>query len=383
MGGDVIKAGVLPTPGVAYMVRKLHADAGVVISASHNPYEYNGIKFFNSEGFKLDDALEDEIEAMVSGKKEIPAGPSGSGLGRIRHGEKPAAEIYGEFVRSTAGVRLDGMKLVLDCANGAASAIAEDVFAALGADVTVICNEPDGININDGCGSTHTEKLCRKVIEEKADIGLAFDGDADRLIAVDETGTPVDGDRVISICAKLLQEEGTLKNDTVTVTVMSNLGFHKRAEELGMKVDITAVGDRYVLESMRKTGCVIGGEQSGHIIFLQHSTTGDGMIAALQLLRACVRSGRPLSELAAEMTIYPQVLKNAKVKNENKYNYMNDAEVRAAIEAAEKKMAGEGRVLIRPSGTEPLVRVMLEGSDTDKIENLAAEIAELIEARLA
>lgn len=383
MGGDVIKAGVLPTPGVAYLVRKLHADAGVVISASHNPYEYNGIKFFNSEGFKLDDALEDEIEAMVSGKKEIPAGPSGSGLGRIRHGEKPAAEIYGEFVRSTAGVRLDGMKLVLDCANGAASAIAEDVFAALGADVTVICNEPDGININDGCGSTHTEKLCRKVIEEKADIGLAFDGDADRLIAVDETGTPVDGDRVISICAKLLQEEGTLKNDTVTVTVMSNLGFHKRAEELGMKVDITAVGDRYVLESMRKTGCVIGGEQSGHIIFLQHSTTGDGMIAALQLLRACVRSGRPLSELAAEMTIYPQVIKNAKVKNENKYNYMNDAEVRAAIEAAEKKMAGEGRVLIRPSGTEPLVRVMLEGSDTDKIENLAAEIAELIEARLA
>ena len=383
MGGDVIKAGVLPTPGVAYLVRKLHADAGVVISASHNPYEYNGIKFFNSEGFKLDDALEDEIEAMVSGKKEIPAGPSGSGLGRIRHGEKPAAEIYGEFVRSTAGVRLDGMKLVLDCANGAASAIAEDVFAALGADVTVICNEPDGININDGCGSTHTEKLCRKVIEEKAGIGLAFDGDADRLIAVDETGAPVDGDRVISICAKLLQEEGTLKNDTVTVTVMSNLGFHKRAEELGMKVDITAVGDRYVLESMRKTGCVIGGEQSGHIIFLQHSTTGDGMIAALQLLRACVRSGRPLSELAAEMTIYPQVLKNAKVKNENKYNYMNDAEVRAAIEAAEKKMAGEGRVLIRPSGTEPLVRVMLEGSDTDKIENLAAEIAELIEARLA
>ena len=383
MGGDVIKAGVLPTPGVAYLVRKLHADAGVVISASHNPYEYNGIKFFNSEGFKLDDALEDEIEAMVSGKTEMPAGPSGSGLGRIRHGEKPAAEIYGEFVRSTAGVRLDGMKLVLDCANGAASAIAEDVFAALGADVTVICNEPDGININDGCGSTHTEKLCRKVIEEKADIGLAFDGDADRLIAVDETGTPVDGDRVISICAKLLQEEGTLKNDTVTVTVMSNLGFHKRAEELGMKVDITAVGDRYVLESMRKTGCVIGGEQSGHIIFLQHSTTGDGMIAALQLLRACVRSGRPLSELAAEMTIYPQVLKNAKVKNENKYNYMNDAEVRAAIEAAEKKMAGEGRVLIRPSGTEPLVRVMLEGSDTDKIENLAAEIAELIEARLA
>lgn len=384
MGGDVIKAGVLPTPGVAYLVRELHADAGVVISASHNPYEYNGIKFFNSEGFKLDDAIEDEIEAIATGRKEIPEHClSGAELGRIVMTGKPAAALYEEFVRSTAGVRLDGMKIVIDCANGAASALAKNVFFGLGADVTVICSDPDGININDGCGSTHPEKLCERVRQEKADLGLAFDGDADRLIAVDETGTPVDGDRVISICAKLLKEEGCLKNDTVTVTVMSNLGFHKRAEELGIKVDVTAVGDRYVLESMRKTGCVIGGEQSGHIIFLQHSTTGDGMIAALQLLRACVSSGRTLSSLAGEMTIYPQVLINAKVKTENKRRYLEDEAVRSAIEAAEKKMAGDGRVLIRPSGTEPLVRVMLEGSDTEKIRQLAEEIAALIEARLS
>lgn len=383
MGGDVIKAGVLPTPGVAYLVKKLHADAGVMISASHNPYEYNGIKFFNSEGFKLDDAIEDEIEAMIAGRKEMPSCPSGAELGRIRHGEESAAKLYEEFVQSTAGVRLDGIKLVIDCANGAVSALAGDVFSNLGADVTLICNEPDGVNINDNCGSTHTERLCEKVIEEKADIGLAFDGDADRLIAVDETGTPVDGDRVISICAKLLKEEGSLKNDTVTVTVMSNLGFHKRAEELGMKVDVTAVGDRYVLESMRKTGCVIGGEQSGHIIFLQHSTTGDGMIAALQLLRAYIRSGKPLSALAGEMTIYPQVLKNAKVKNEKKHSYMEDDEIRSAIAEAEQEMEGDGRVLIRPSGTEPLVRVMLEGSDTEKIEKLADKIAKIIEKRLA
>lgn len=384
MGGDVIKVGVLPTPGIAYLVRKLNADAGVVISASHNPFEYNGIKFFNGDGFKLDDAIEDEIEAIVTGKKEIPQNEiSGASLGRIITPSESVSEMYAEFVKSTAGVRLDGMKIVLDCANGASSALAEDIFRDLGADVSVICREPDGININDACGSTHPEKLCEAVLREKAAAGLAFDGDADRLIAVDETGTPVDGDRVISICAKLLKEEGRLKNDAVTVTVMSNLGFHKRAEELGMNVEVTAVGDRYVLENMRATGCVIGGEQSGHIIFLEHSTTGDGMIAALQLLRACIKSGKSLSELASEMPIYPQVLINAKVKNENKHSYMEDSEVSAAIEAAEKEMDGEGRVLIRPSGTEPLVRVMLEGNDTEKIRGLAAEIAKLIEERLS
>lgn len=384
MGGNVIRAGVLPTPGIAYLVRKMKADAGVVISASHNPFEYNGIKFFSGDGFKLDDALEDEIEAFVTGKKEFPGEAlSGADLGHIIQPQEKPADLYRDFVKSTAGVRLDGMKIVLDCANGAASPIAESIFSGLGADVCVICADPDGININDGCGSTHPEKLCEAVIREKADIGLAFDGDADRLIAVDETGKTVDGDRVIMICAQLLKEEERLKNNRVTVTVMSNIGFHKRAGQLGIDVDVTSVGDRYVLESMRKTGCVIGGEQSGHIIFLDHSTTGDGMIAALQLLRACIRAGRPLSELAEEMPIFPQVLINAKVSGQKKEMYKEDEEICRLIEETEEKMKGDGRVLIRPSGTEPLVRVMIEGSDTEQIDQDARKIAALIEAKMA
>lgn len=383
MGGDVIKVGVIPTPGIAFLVRKMNAAAGVVISASHNPFEYNGIKFFNGDGYKLDDALEDEIEKYV--KNGVPEGTSVSGkeLGRIIEPEESPVELYKEFVKSTFEGSLEGVRLVLDCANGASYVAAEAVFSELGADVTVIADEPDGVNINDMCGSTHPEALGEAVLRENADIGLAFDGDADRLIAVDEKGRPVDGDRVISACARLMKDEGRLSNDSVTVTVMSNLGFHKRAEELGIKVEVTAVGDRYVLENMKKTGCSIGGEQSGHMIFLDYSTTGDGMIAALQLLKAYKRYGKKLSELAEEMTVYPQVLINARVKNENKHTYMEDAEVKAAIEAVEEKMAGNGRVLIRPSGTEPLVRVMLEGSDTEKIEPLAKELAKLIEKRLS
>lgn len=383
MGGDVIKVGVIPTPGIAFLVRKMNAAAGVVISASHNPFEYNGIKFFNGDGYKLDDALEDEIEKYV--KNGVPEGTSVSGkeLGRIIEPEESPVELYKEFVKSTFEGSLEGVRLVLDCANGASYVAAEAVFSELGADVTVIADEPDGVNINDMCGSTHPEALGEAVLRENADIGLAFDGDADRLIAVDEKGRPVDGDRVISACARLMKDEGRLSNDSVTVTVMSNLGFHKRAEELGIKVEVTAVGDRYVLENMKKTGCSIGGEQSGHMIFLDYSTTGDGMIAALQLLKAYKRYGKKLSELAEEMTVYPQVLINARVKNENKHTYMEDVEVKAAIEAVEEKMAGNGRVLIRPSGTEPLVRVMLEGSDTEKIEPLAKELAKLIEKRLS
>lgn len=379
MGGDVIKTGVIPTPGIAYLVRKYKADAGVVISASHNPFEYNGIKFFSGDGYKLDDALEDEIEKLV--KSGIPAGSVKPGI--VKELSESPAEAYKEFVKSTFDGRLDGIKLVLDCANGASYVAAGDVFRELGADVTVISDKPDGININDKCGSTHPEALCEEVIRQKADMGLAFDGDADRLIAVDETGTPVDGDRVISICANLMKDEGRLANNSVTVTVMSNIGFHKRAEELGINVEVTSVGDRYVLENMKKTGCRIGGEQSGHIIFLDYSTTGDGMIAALQLLKAYIRYGKKLSELASEMPVYPQVLINAKVRNENKYTYMENADIKAAIEAAEAEMAGDGRVLIRPSGTEPLVRVMLEGSDTEKIRPMAEKLAALIEAKLS
>lgn len=383
MGGDVVKVGVIPTPGIAFLVRKMNAAAGVVISASHNPFEYNGIKFFNGDGYKLDDSVEDEIEKYVNEGVPADTAVSGKELGRIIEPEESPVELYKQFVKSTFDVSLEGIKLVLDCANGASYVAAEAVFSELGADVTVIADRPDGININDMCGSTHPEALGEAVLREKADMGLAFDGDADRLIAVDEKGRPVDGDRVISVCARLMKDEGRLANDSVTVTVMSNIGFHKRAEELGMKVEVTAVGDRYVLENMKKTGCRIGGEQSGHMIFLDYSTTGDGMIAALQLLKAYKRYGKKLSELAEEMTVYPQVLINAKVKNENKHTYMEDPEVKAAIEAAEEKMAGDGRVLIRPSGTEPLVRVMLEGSDTAKIEPMAKELAELIEKRLS
>lgn len=383
VGGDVMKIGVIPTPGIAYLVKKMGAAAGAVISASHNPYEYNGIKFFSGDGYKLEDALEDRIEKYVN--EGIPEGAAvtGSRIGRILVPEESPLELYKEFVKSTFQGSLKGIRLVLDCANGASYVAAGDIFRELGAEVTVIADHPDGININDHCGSTHTEMLQEAVVREKADLGLAFDGDADRLIAVDETGTPVDGDRVISICARLMKDEGRLTNDSVTVTVMSNIGFHKRAEELGIRVEVTSVGDRYVLENMRKTGCSIGGEQSGHIIFSEYSTTGDGMIAALQLLKAYIRYGRKMSELAADMTVYPQVLINAKVRNDNKHSYMEDPVVKAAIEETEQKMAGDGRVLIRPSGTEPLVRVMLEGSDTAFIRPLAQELAQLIEERLS
>ena len=382
MGGNVIKVGVLPTPAIAYLVKYYNADAGVVISASHNPYEYNGIKFFNGEGFKLDDDLEEQIEDIIISSVDVNSHITGDKLGRCLDADESALEKYVEFLAGTIDCDISDMKIAIDCANGAAYKAAEMVYKKLGAEVYLRANEPDGININANCGSTHPEKLQELVKEVGADIGLAYDGDADRLIAVDEKGNVVDGDRTISICAKFLKDEGRLVNDLVTVTVMSNLGFHKRAEELGIKVDVTAVGDRYVLESMLKTGCVIGGEQSGHIIMLEHSTTGDGIIAALQLLMAYRRYGKKMSELAEEMPLYPQVLINARVKNENKHIYMEFPEISTAIAEAEEAMAGEGRVLIRTSGTEPLVRVMLEGSDTENISALARDLADLIEKTL-
>ncbi|MBR4075009.1 MAG: phosphoglucosamine mutase, partial [Firmicutes bacterium] len=289
-----------------------------------------------------------------------------------------ALVVYAEFLKSTIDVSLEGMKLAIDCANGASYKVAEKVFRELGADVTVIGNAPDGININDKCGSTHPEQLQELVKEIGADIGLAFDGDADRLIAVDENGNVIDGDRVIFICTQMLKAAGQLVDDKVTVTVMSNLGFHKACKEKGFVVDVTTVGDRYVLESMLKTGCVIGGEQSGHIIFLNHTTTGDGILSALQLLKAIKSMGQKPSVLAEQMSIYPQVLINAKIKNENKKKYMEHPEIAAEIKRMEEAMAGEGRVLIRPSGTEPLVRVMLEGSDQEQITVLAKSLAEMI-----
>ncbi|MDF2656884.1 MAG: phosphoglucosamine mutase, partial [Bacillota bacterium] len=374
MGGNVIKAGVLPTPAVAYLVKYYQADAGVVISASHNPFEYNGIKFFNGDGFKLDDDIEDEIEDIILRNIDVNSHITGDRLGRCLEAEEDAIALYADFLKKTADVDLSGMKLVIDCANGASYKVAEKVFRELGADITAIHNQPDGININERCGSTHPEDLQRLVISSKADMGLAFDGDADRLIAVDEQGRLIDGDKMIYICAKMLKHNDALPGDKVTATVMSNIGFHRALTNIGCNVETTQVGDRYVLESMLKTGCVIGGEQSGHIIFLNHTTTGDGILSALQLLKAVKESGIKPSVLADEVTIYPQVLKNARIKNENKKKYLSDPEISAEIERLEGMMAGEGRVLIRPSGTEPLVRVMIEGKDIEDITKLAENL---------
>lgn len=379
VGGNVIKAGVVPTPAVAYLVKHYNADAGIVISASHNPFEYNGIKFFNGEGFKLDDALEEQIEDIIIRDIDPNDHMTGEALGRCLEAEDDAVQLYCDFLLSTMDIRLDGMKVVLDCANGASYQTAPKVYRALGAEVVTIGDEPNGININDNIGSTHPEKLQQKVVEEKADIGLAYDGDADRLIVVDEKGMVIDGDKTICICAKMLKDAGELAENKVTATVMSNIGFHKYIKEVvGAEVEVTGVGDRYVLESMRQTGCVIGGEQSGHIIFLNHTTTGDGTLSSLQFLKAVKASGRKPSELSAEIEIFPQVLENAKITNENKKVYMHDPEVKEMITSIEKEMEGSGRVLIRPSGTEPLVRVMIEGTDIERIHQLAVELADLI-----
>ena len=383
VGGDVIRIGVLPTPAIAYLVRYYNADAGIVISASHNPFEYNGIKFFNNKGFKLDDQIEDEIEDIIVRNRDVNNHVIGAKLGRSQAADENALELYARFLESTVDLDLTGIKIVLDCANGASYQVAEKVYTDLGANVVVIGNTPNGLNINDKCGSTHPERLQKKVLEEHAFIGLAFDGDADRLIAVDENGELIDGDKLICICARRLKEEGKLPGDMVTATVMSNLGFHKYIESIGCKVEVTGVGDRYVLESMLKTGCAIGGEQSGHIIFLEHTTTGDGIMSSLQVLDSIIKSGQKPSEAAAEIQIFPQVLVNAKVANDNKNKYEDDEEVCEAIRQAEESMAGEGRVLIRPSGTAPLVRVMLEGQDVDKIEKIAQDIAKLMTEKFA
>lgn len=381
VGGNVIKAGVIPTPAVAYLTRYYKADAGIVISASHNTFEYNGIKFFNSEGFKLDDLLEEKIEDIIISSIDVNSHVTGDLIGKCLEAEEGMVELYASHLAQTVDYRLDGKKVVLDCANGASYKVAHRVYESLGAEVIAIGDTPNGVNINENCGSTHPEKMQEIVVKENAFVGLAFDGDADRLIVSDEKGRVLDGDKTIAICAKMLKEEGKLKGDKVTATVMSNIGFHKAMEEENISVDVTGVGDRYVLEKMLETGCVIGGEQSGHIIFLEHTTTGDGILSSLQFVKAVLASGKKVSELSDEITIYPQVLVNAGINNDYKKTYDKDPEVADAIRKAEEKMAGSGRVLIRPSGTEPLVRVMLEGSDTEQIKELAEELAALIERK--
>lgn len=379
MGGNVIKAGVIPTPAVARLVQVYRAQAGVVISASHNPFQDNGIKFFNGEGYKLSDEMETKIEDFVLGRESFERKLlTGAMVGKETDLENEARALYIEYLLSTVDYILEDYKIVLDCANGASYQVAPKVYERLGAEIITIGTGPNGLNINENIGSTHPELLQETVVREKADIGLAFDGDADRLIVVDEKGQVIDGDRTICICARMLKEAGKLKDNRVTATVMSNIGFHRYIEAMGGSVDVTDVGDRYVLESMRKTGSVIGGEQSGHIIFSDYSTTGDGILSSLQFIRALVESKKKASELAETVVLYPQVLVNARVSREGKTEYRNNGEILSAIEKIEKSLEGEGRVLIRPSGTESLVRVMIEGKDESEIADMAKELAELI-----
>ncbi len=382
VGANVLAVGIVPTPAVAYLVERYGCDAGIMISASHNPCEYNGIKIFQSTGYKLDDAIEEEIEAIVlDNAEEIPMKTGGEVGNRLYC--KTAVKDYVDHVVSTTDVRFDGMKIALDCANGSASVCAKDIFTALGARCYMLSDTPDGENINLNCGSTHPEELMQFVKGNDLDLGLAFDGDADRMLAVDENGELIDGDKIIAICAKRMKSEGTLAKDTAVVTVMSNMGFFKFCEDEGINCAKTAVGDRYVLEKMLADGYNIGGEQSGHVIFLDYATTGDGELTGVQLLKTVVKSKKKLSELAKIMTVYPQVLINVEVTPEGKQKYNNDEYIISAVQQAEMELMGDGRVLVRVSGTEPLVRVMLEGKDYEKITALGNKIADVVRERLS
>ncbi|MCR5650057.1 MAG: phosphoglucosamine mutase [Lachnospiraceae bacterium] len=378
VGANAVYAGVLPTPAIAYLTKKYRVDAGVVISASHNPVEFNGIKFFNGDGYKLSDEIEDRIEEMIrSGMKDVPT-PTGSGVGKVKY-RTDAREEYINHSIKQIDMDLRGMKIVIDCAEGAAYYTSTETLRELGAEIIAIHNNPDGTNINANCGSTHMEELCARVVMEKAQLGLAFDGDADRLLAADENGCVVNGDEIMAIIGSFMKEKGRLNNDTIVVTVMTNLGFKLMGEKKGIHVEQTKVGDRYVLERMREIGANLGGEQSGHIIFLDENTTGDGLLSALHLLEVIKSTGKPLSELKQVMQILPQALFNASVPNHKKEDYLEYSEIVDRINELEEKYAGEGRVLIRPSGTEPLVRVMIEGKDQDEINRDAKELAKLIE----
>ncbi|MGL4654880.1 MAG: phosphoglucosamine mutase [Sarcina sp.] len=381
VGAEAIVVDVIPTPAVAHLTREYNADAGVMISASHNPVEYNGIKFFNSKGYKLSDELEDKIQEVIeTGFKGVPS-PTGADLGRETKLEN-ANETYIEYSKRIVENGLAGLKVALDCANGAAFSVAERAFEELGAEVIVIHNKPDGVNINEKCGSTHPEDLMKFVKEHNCDLGFAYDGDADRCLAVDENGNLVDGDFLMTITAKYLKDKGQLKDDTLVVTVMSNLGLMLACEREGIKTEITAVGDRYVLENMIENEYMLGGEQSGHIILLGHNSTGDGLATSLQIATIVKETGKKLSELAKVMKVLPQVLVNAKVPNDKKNIHETDEEIKREIVKIEAALEGKGRVLIRPSGTEPLVRVMLEGEDQDEIDKLAHNLAKLIENKV-
>lgn len=375
VGVDVYKVGVLPTPAIAILTRKYAAGAGVVISASHNPVEDNGIKFFGPSGYKLPDELESQIEKMVLQETPDLPKPTGKDLGRTYRLED-ALEKYVEFAKGTIGNDLKGIKVVVDCANGAAYSVAPRIYEELGAEVIPICHRPDGVNINENCGSTHPELLMEEVIKQGADLGLAHDGDADRVLAVDSEGKLVDGDRIMVICAKHLKAKGQLRKNTAVVTVMSNLGLHKALKQADINIVETKVGDRYVLEKLLETGSRFGGEQSGHIIFLEHNSTGDGIITALQLMSVIKESGRSLKDLAAQMEQFPQILKNVRVRD--KIGVMNSPTLTEAIKRFERDLEGQGRILVRPSGTEPLVRIMVEGQNMEELESIVEKMADIV-----
>lgn len=378
VGANCIYVGVIPTPAVAYLTQKYRVDAGVVISASHNPVEFNGIKFFDGNGYKLPDELEDEIEGLIRNNMSGIKFPIGPGVGKVKYRTDAREEYINHSIKAVP-VNLEGMKIVVDCAEGASYYTSVEALKELGGNIVAIHNNPDGTNINANCGSTHMEELQARVVYEKASVGLAFDGDADRLLAVDENGRVVDGDQIMAIVGNHMRSRGKLKKDTIVATIMSNLGFFLMGEKNGITIERTKVGDRYVLERMKEIGASLGGEQSGHIIFLDENTTGDGLLSALHLLQVMVETGKSLSELAGIMEVLPQALINAKVANHKKDKYLEYPEVAAAIKELEERFAGEGRVLIRPSGTEPLVRVMIEGKDQQVIRREAEKLANLIQ----
>jgi phosphoglucosamine mutase len=379
IGAEVMRLGVISTPGVAYLTKALGAQAGVMISASHNPVADNGIKFFGPDGYKLSDDQENEIEQLMDMEADELPRPVGANLGQVNDYFE-GGQKYLQYLKQSVDEEFTGLHIALDCAHGATSSLATHLFADLDADTSTMGASPNGLNINDGVGSTHPEALAAFVKEKGADLGLAFDGDGDRLIAIDEKGNIVDGDQIMYICGKFLKERGQLKQGTVVSTVMSNLGFYKGLEEHGVQSVQTAVGDRYVVEEMKKSGYNLGGEQSGHIIFLDYNTTGDGLLTGLQLANIMKATNKPLSELAGEMKKYPQVLVNIRVTD--KHHVTDNEKVKAVIEQVEAEMKGNGRILVRPSGTEPLVRVMAEAATAELCEEYVRRIAVVVEEEM-
>ncbi|MBR2460202.1 MAG: phosphoglucosamine mutase [Clostridia bacterium] len=381
VGSDARYLGTVTTPGLAYLTKRLRATAGIMVSASHNPGEYNGIKVFSSDGFKLPDELEERIEALISGNKPFPS-PIGDSIGKVEVSVEEDHGEYLEYLRNSISLDLSGLKIAIDCSNGSASRSAPMMFTGSGAQVHILSAEPDGTNINKDCGSTHLEGLSRYVREHALDAGFAFDGDADRCLCVDSEGNEVDGDMIMAMCALDMKKNGTLKHDTVVGTVMTNYGFTEFCRENGINFIATKVGDKFVLEEMVLGDFVLGGEQSGHIIFREYATTGDGMLTALKVLSLMKRTNKPLRELASVMKKYPQEIINVKVSAEGKLRFFTDLSIKEAILSASERLANTGRVLVRPSGTEPFIRVMAEGSDSALISSVVKELAELITAVL-